>query len=451
MTTKGIRAFSAPGKALIAGGYLVLDAQYNAYVTALSSRMHAIIKSEEVVANSETSFIKIKSPQFEQGEWEYEIKDNVIIGNENKNPFIESTIRTILSYFEPTVKYDLNITIFSDPGYHSQQDTSTKQSHNGNKQFLYHKSPITEVAKTGLGSSAGLVTVITTVLVSVFQTKELTIDNEITMNKIHNLAQISHCLAQKKIGSGFDIATAVYGSIIYRRFKPELINDLFDDESDVGVYNEKIKKIVDNKWEFKHERCALPPHIKLLMGDIKGGSETPKLVSKILNWKTQNVEQSDKLYEDLNQSNLNLISVLEYLHEQYHTDKTNYIENLKLAGALQNTTTNTKNIFQPLIDATKQIRINLKKLTIYSGADVEPDSQTQLLDACESLNGCLGGVVPGAGGFDAISLLMVESEIKSLTQQTEKDTRFANVDWLNLHEEADGIIEEKINDYSGLL
>ena len=43
------KAFSAPGKALLAGGYLVLDPNYGAYVTALSSRMHAVIESSENV------------------------------------------------------------------------------------------------------------------------------------------------------------------------------------------------------------------------------------------------------------------------------------------------------------------------------------------------------------------------------------------------------------------
>ena len=42
------RAFSAPGKALLAGGYLVLDPKYKAYVVALSARMHAVIQSHEI-------------------------------------------------------------------------------------------------------------------------------------------------------------------------------------------------------------------------------------------------------------------------------------------------------------------------------------------------------------------------------------------------------------------
>lgn len=39
---------------------------------------------------------------------------------------------------------------------------------------------------------------------------------------LHNLAQLAHAVAQGKIGSGFDVAAAVYGTQIYKRFKPEV-------------------------------------------------------------------------------------------------------------------------------------------------------------------------------------------------------------------------------------
>ncbi len=34
---------------------------------------------------------------------------------------------------------------------------------------------------------------------------------------VHNLAQLSHCYAQGKVGSGFDVSSAAYGSHIYTR------------------------------------------------------------------------------------------------------------------------------------------------------------------------------------------------------------------------------------------
>ena len=55
MSQGHIRAFSAPGKALLAGGYLVLKPEYRSYVVALSARMHALVSQEAAIEKSTTS------------------------------------------------------------------------------------------------------------------------------------------------------------------------------------------------------------------------------------------------------------------------------------------------------------------------------------------------------------------------------------------------------------
>jgi len=45
-----------------------------------------------------------------------------------------------------------------------------------------------------------------------------------------------------------------------------------------------------------------------------------------------------------------------------------------------------------------------------SGVPIEPPEQTALLDACSEVEGVIGGVVPGAGGFDAVVLLVEDNE-----------------------------------------
>lgn len=40
---------------------------------------------------------------------------------------------------------------------------------------------------------------------------------------------------------------------------------------------------------------------------------------------------------------------------------------------------------------------------------IEPEEQTALLDECSAIPGVIGGVVPGAGGYDAIALLIVDN------------------------------------------
>ena len=47
----------------------------------------------------------------------------------------------------------------------------------------------------------------------------------------HNLAQYVHCLAQGKVGSGFDVSAAVFGSHLYTRFNPAVLHDLMENDA----------------------------------------------------------------------------------------------------------------------------------------------------------------------------------------------------------------------------
>jgi phosphomevalonate kinase len=63
-------AVSAPGKVLLAGGYLVLDAAYTALVFGLSARIHCVV--QEVPADeTKEPLIVVRSPQFQDAEWRY--------------------------------------------------------------------------------------------------------------------------------------------------------------------------------------------------------------------------------------------------------------------------------------------------------------------------------------------------------------------------------------------
>lgn len=47
----------------------------------------------------------------------------------------------------------------------------------------------------------------------------------------HNLAQYVHCLAQGKVGSGFDVSAAVFGSHRYTRFDPAVLDHLMKSDT----------------------------------------------------------------------------------------------------------------------------------------------------------------------------------------------------------------------------
>lgn len=88
-----------------------------------------------------------------------------------------------------------------------------------------------EVAKTGLGSSAAMTTAVVAALLHYFGVVRLPSSKDFQDRKdtedldvVHKIAQTAHCIAQGKVGSGFDVSSAVYGSQRYVRFSPEVIS-----------------------------------------------------------------------------------------------------------------------------------------------------------------------------------------------------------------------------------
>jgi phosphomevalonate kinase len=64
-------AVSAPGKVLLAGGYLVLDRAYNGLVFGLSARINAIAQEIHTLPGVQLSEIVVESPQFLEAQWRY--------------------------------------------------------------------------------------------------------------------------------------------------------------------------------------------------------------------------------------------------------------------------------------------------------------------------------------------------------------------------------------------
>lgn len=64
-------AISAPGKVLLAGGYLVLDRGYTGLVFGLDARIHVHVQILPTSPGLTLSEIIVKSPQFRDAEWRY--------------------------------------------------------------------------------------------------------------------------------------------------------------------------------------------------------------------------------------------------------------------------------------------------------------------------------------------------------------------------------------------
>lgn len=91
---------------------------------------------------------------------------------------------------------------------------------------------LADVHKTGLGSSAALITsLVASLLLHLSAIPPSSLDSVQSDGRAlaHNTAQYIHCLAQGKVGSGFDVSSAVFGSQLYTRFDPAVIKSLMAD------------------------------------------------------------------------------------------------------------------------------------------------------------------------------------------------------------------------------
>lgn len=99
--------------------------------------------------------------------------------------------------------------------------------------FLHTGVRLAEVHKTGLGSSAALITSLVSALLLRLGVIPADAFDSPTPSEgrrlAHNVAQYVHCLAQGKVGSGFDVSSAVFGSQLYTRFDPLVLQPLMDD------------------------------------------------------------------------------------------------------------------------------------------------------------------------------------------------------------------------------
>lgn len=72
MSTKDpLVAVSAPGKVMLAGGYLVLDRAYTGLVFGLSARINVVAQEIHTSPGVHLTEIVVESPQFLDAQWRY--------------------------------------------------------------------------------------------------------------------------------------------------------------------------------------------------------------------------------------------------------------------------------------------------------------------------------------------------------------------------------------------
>lgn len=293
--------------------------------------------------------------------------------------------------------------------------------------FANFPTPLKDANKTGLGSSAAIVTALTAALLSHYlPTTTFDVSTDEGKRMLHNLAQASHCAAQGKVGSGFDIATAVYGSCRYRRFSPSILKKL--PEPGTPDFAPALTKLVaspDWDTEISKDGVSVPPGVALRMCDVDCGSQTVGMVKKVLAWREKDVEGAKKIWDSLQEKNVALGRIL----ADGKTDE--------------------------IVPAVSAIRELIRAMGTESGVPIEPESQTALLDALMEVEGVYNGVVPGAGGYDAVALLMKDDEeteqrVKEYIKAWGKDHN-GTVRLLDVKGEMDGVRRESLDLYDGWL
>ncbi|KAL6547738.1 hypothetical protein OROHE_009443 [Orobanche hederae] len=298
-----------------------------------------------------------------------------------------------------------------------------------------------EVAKTGLGSSAAMTTAVVAALLHYLGVVSLPSENsplqgnQVQLDVVHIIAQTAHCIAQGKVGSGFDVSSAVYGSQRYIRFSPEVLSSAQDAVEGISI-EKVISDVLKANWDHERTKFSLPPMMTLVLGEPgTGGSSTPSMVGAVKKWQKSDPQSSLETWNKLSEANsalemhLNKLSQLaETNYDAYRiaVDKCSMLMSEKqwTEGAVEPNQTEVVKALLGARDAMLSIRCNMRKMGeaagipfrpvdrvhVFGGLSpspdgpivIEPESQTQLLDTTMNTEGVLLAGVPGAGGFDAV-------------------------------------------------
>ncbi|KAJ2548195.1 phosphomevalonate kinase [Coemansia sp. RSA 1878] len=462
-TDSKITLASAPGKVLVVGGYLVLDRNYTGLVVGTNACLYSTVQTTALdLSNSDYAFgaadvpITVISPQFESAWWKYafDTKANTLTqydsADQGSNGFVQIVLQTTLALVNTRSpdalckllanpvpaqhRVGLKILLTADNDFYSQREalakvgaTLTSQSLEQLPAMAKTGKTLGNVHKTGLGSSAAMVTsLVASILVhfGVLSKHDLCENNKQSctatkgMQLVHNIAQYAHCLAQGKVGSGFDVSAAVYGSHVYRRFSPTVLEAAMSENSSIAELVQATSP-ENIGWNSEVAPVVIPPRLTLRLADVDTGSNTPSMVKKVLLWQKSNPEQAALLWASLDAANNYIGQVWSSLVEASCSNNTEYNSAIDWCSVRPSSEWKsdmdavgnpTRALLVNLVDGILRVRQLQRELGENAGVPIEPPKQTRLLDACMTVPGVCMAAVPGAGGYDAIFCIVLSQE-----------------------------------------
>ncbi|KAF9107825.1 phosphomevalonate kinase [Mortierella sp. GBA35] len=466
---------SAPGKVLLAGGYLVLDPAFSGLVVATDARFYTLIRPGQHSSSPSGPYkVTVRSPQFNNATWTYWITlqgHNIDFSpskeDESRNTFVELALNysfAMLARLVPeetlskTLESGLEIVIAGNNDFYSQRKELETRGLQLNTEslkqiplFASTHTTLSKVHKTGLGSSAALITSLVAAIFIHFNASKLQQDEASNTQFLHNVAQFVHCLAQGKVGSGFDVSSAVWGSHTYRRFSPEVLQSVMHQNAIQDI--PALLKVVTPKetaWDNVVVPFKLAPRLHLMLADIDAGSHTPTLVSNVLKWRKTKPEEANGLWSRLGGSNDKVVELLKQLDQVAKNQRQAYdlaiqkastVAASEWAGLEKQTITGQDATLELLVQIYNEfltVRQYLREMSQLSEVPVEPEEQTRLLDACMTVPGVLMAGVPGAGGFDAIFCIVLSDESRRGVEGVWSDFKEMSVGPLLCQESVEG-------------
>ena len=493
---------SAPGKVLLAGGYLILDREHSGTVLALDARFRTCVElvnfEEDAGSPTKALLIEVHSPQFRDVRryaYDHGRLGQVPFGGKTPSPnkYVEVPLLYCLTllkemqgeaFLEAAIAraqgasthtgglVGLRVTLAADNGFYSQAGELNARGWPLSAESLRKLPPMLpprtdeggELAKTGLGSSATLVTSLLGALLHLFGAIELpsrsshggsknlassaalaTLRGGAALHMLHALAQLCHCAAQGKVGSGFDVCSATFGSHVYKRFSPSVIAELLKLPAGdppppgalsgcVGARAGAITVGAGTTWDHEVAPFALPPGVEVVMADVSCGANTPSMVKKVQAWRKASSSAAElwNAYASASRTLQASLQTLCKLHAGYPSDGA-WRNALARCGAADPATW-ADSAFGDVGVALATIRsgsIDLRKFlrAISAAADtpIEPPEQTDLLDATLNVRGVLMAVVPGAGGNDAVIALILPTNADGASGATATRSRVASM------------------------
>lgn len=398
-------------------------------VIAVDKRFYCTVELYEArEAQTALLDIQVESPQFGQT-WSYKFdKEQKRLGqadaSQSENGFVEKTLRVSLLALLDQEKHEnlsqIKLTIKGDNDFYSliphlkeRGECKSLSAALALPQFLPAPRVDGKIVKTGLGSSACLVSSVVASLwysLKAYNGNDDDLEADASVDMIFRLAQISHCHSQGKVGSGFDVAAACYGTHIYERFPKALLADLLsqldNNTSSTAKLQASVLCILQSTWDGGiRAPLTLPSFVQVLLADVSGGSESPSMARTVLAWKKNFGDVRVPHWDDLTRINQKIASLLQDIGSKQMNSM-----QLQSFIATKHESWQSSELGKALLElraAAQESRRHLKAMGQAAGVPIEPDEQTRLVDATIEIPGVIAALVPGAGGYDAIACLYI--------------------------------------------